>query len=179
MVQRYLKYCVFVYLSVLGVVFVTLCFLAVWFLVTPGYFHPHPEEKDVYEWLPEGAAYLVDKSDRRLTKVGMRANKIKNEDILRFKQLPKLRSLELRNTGITDEAIPYLNELTSLEYLDLSYNPGITKEGLRKLDLPNLIMLDITHIASDGQSLQTMSENQAAEKKDDPDDEKLSTPPPP
>jgi Leucine-rich repeat (LRR) protein len=53
--------------------------------------------------------------------------------------LASLRELSLRATGISDEALPQLANLTQLQSLNVSHNPRLTPEAVSALKraLPN------------------------------------------
>jgi len=78
----------------------------------------------------------------------------------KLRGLRRLRHLELDASNVTDANIAVLNELTSLERLDL-YGAQVTNEGLKQLSLPQLSQLSLagcTRITNEGlRNLQGLS----------------------
>ena len=69
---------------------------------------------------------------------GVRVLKLDGNPIRDFSGLRKLRSIEmlgLSSTGITDEALIYLQNLSTLNSLNLENNPALTGEGVDALQL--------------------------------------------
>lgn len=114
----------------------------------------HPSEYHIRTWIEQSRGVFNKESrhSRHISSVFLRqASKFKEEDLLLLKSLPKLTKLDLSYSSITDDAIPYINELESLKVLDLS-GTNITDAGFVRLSLPNLRMLrvDNTAITSEG-----------------------------
>jgi hypothetical protein len=68
------------------------------------------------------------------------------DDFAFLERLPRLKSLELNVTGISDAGLAHLRGLTRLESLDLSHNP-ITDAGL--VNLRGLVRLRTLNLAQD------------------------------
>ena len=94
----------------------------------------HPDEVEVRDWIAsvDGLFHSRDDNERHITSVHFRNCDITDDDLIRLKQLSKLRLLEISDIDITDQAIPTLVSLRSLETLNLR-NTKITEEGREQL----------------------------------------------
>ena len=91
-------------------------------------------------------------------KIDLRCTFITDEGVKHISTLKELKELSLRNHNkITKESLPFLNQLTDLEYLDLS-KTEITLEDLPALS--NLQNLKELHI-SDEESKESIQEKRS------------------
>jgi hypothetical protein len=85
----------------------------------------------------EGEGHIVE--------VTLEGRPVDDASLALLRSFPKLRSLDLAQTRITDRGLRDLATLSSLEHLDLSGDPGVTDAGLDHLAaLPRLQMLVLT-----------------------------------
>lgn len=116
----------------------------------------HPDEISTKEWIKAngGNASRDDfrSKDKHILSVRLKHMRdLKNEDLIHLKKLTQLKNLDLSYSSITDEAIPIINELTSIQVLNLT-GTQISDKGLKMLSLPKLYYLELNHtnISNDG-----------------------------
>lgn len=99
----------------------------------------HPDEMEVRDWLNQvgGRWSRSADSERHITGVYLDGLDVTKEDLKRLTKLTKLSTLTLNDTNITDEFIPYINDLKSLDDLEIN-RTKITWEGWCKLDVYGL-----------------------------------------
>ena len=72
-------------------------------------------------------------------------DQIGDHDISALCSLPRLASLNLSHTGLTDTGLGHVGDILGLIYLDLSWCEGITDQGLQHLRrIQNLAYLNVS-----------------------------------
>jgi hypothetical protein len=65
-------------------------------------------------------------------RVDLGSSRIENDDLQNLYAIPDLTSVDLRGTQVNDEAIPYLQKITTLKHLNIE-RTAITPEGVAAL----------------------------------------------
>jgi hypothetical protein len=95
----------------------------------------HHDEVQVRDWIRQvGGRYSRNDPNRHITGVDLSGTKIIDNDLKRLTVLTKLKTLNLNNTNITNEAIPIISEIKTLIDIEVS-NTKITNEEWKKLAL--------------------------------------------
>ena len=105
----------------------------------------HPDEIETRDWITcvRGSVEYQYNPDRHIILVDLCDCNIADDDLIRLKQLSRLKTLRLSNTDITDNAIPTILSIKSLHYLTIK-DTKITREGVKRMYKEREMSIEVT-----------------------------------